>query len=313
MHVGATESRGGPDRRSRRGPGLALLVVLIGALTATFPCAALAATRSVPATRTAITTVTVEGYDVDFTLPTASKVGCLVCHGDVDLSRLKESRLISYYVAPEIVAISAHASVQCTGCHLDFAYTTPHTPATDWQRAAKSDCKNCHKDQFIPYGRGAHRIEVLPGGAADAKENEKPLCGDCHGSHEIAALTDNPTGQKELHARGWFVCGRCHKEYWDNYSDYYHGAAYLKGAPDAPACWDCHGAHEILPADDVDSTVNERHLAETCGQCHPDVNETYIAYAGFIHRRAEVSSEVIFYRLYLRLRESLAGLFASTG
>ena len=29
------------------------------------------------------------------------------------------------------------------------------------------------------------------------------------------------------------LCADCHPDYWDNYNDYYHGAAYKRGATDA--------------------------------------------------------------------------------
>ena len=66
------------------------------------------------------------------------------------------------------------------------------------------------------------------------EEAVKPLCGDCHApSHEIEMLTDNPEAKARMRANGYEICGRCHEEYWDNYFDYYHGAAYQAGAVDA--------------------------------------------------------------------------------
>jgi hypothetical protein len=282
---------------------------LVASIVLAVPVSA-AAVESVPATTTAITTVTVEGYDVDFTLPTAAKAGCMVCHGDADLSRLKDGRLISYYIDPGQLASSAHETVQCVGCHIDFAFKAPHAQVNGtWQTEARSACKNCHKDQFMLYGRGAHRIELLPGGAPDPAAGEKPLCGDCHGSHDIQPLTDSPEGKAALHAQGFEVCGRCHEDYWDTYDDYYHGAAYKRGAVDAPACWDCHGFHDVLPADDRDSMVNERHIVETCAQCHPDANEAYTEYAKFVHGRREVADKVFLAAVVSWVRDTIGGLF----
>ena len=295
-------------RASLRGSPLVALVLLSAAIFVS-PAAANAAEVSVPATSTTVTTVTIEGYDVDFTLPTAAKNGCLVCHGDPGLSRLKDGEYVSFYVDPTLVESSAHAGIQCTGCHLDFAYTVPHPAAEEnWQLTAKTACKNCHQDQSLAYGRGSHRIE-----SGDATPNAegifKPLCGDCHGSHDILMLTDNPEGQAALHGRGYQVCGSCHQEYWDNANDYYHGAAYQDGAEDAPACWACHGGHEVLPSSDTDASTNERHLVETCSQCHSDANEEYASYSAMIHGRAEISSEVFLYDWYAWVRDSISRLF----
>jgi len=37
--------------------------------------------------------------------------------------------------------------------------------------------------------------------------------------------------------------------------------------------------------------VNERHLVETCQQCHPDANEEYVEYAKLIHHREDITEE----------------------
>lgn len=279
------------------------------ALAAVLPAPAHAAGVSVPATRTAVATVTVEGYDVDFTLPTAAKDGCLVCHGDAGLSRLKDGEYVSFYVDPTLVASSAHAGVQCTGCHLDFAFTVPHVAAgADWRRVAKSSCKNCHQDQFLAYGRSVHRIESAED-TASAAGVAKPLCGDCHGSHGIQTLTDSPRGQDALRAGAYDVCGSCHQDYWDSYDDYYHGAAFKRGASDAPACWDCHGGHEVLLSSDKNALTNERHLVETCRECHPAASEEYAAYAPMIHGRAEIARGVFLRDVWVWIQTILDRIF----
>jgi len=257
-----------------------------------------------------VPTVTIEGYDLDFTLPTAAKAGCMVCHGDEGLTRVRDGRVISYFVDPDRFSRSAHGLIQCTGCHLDFAFSAPHEQfGTDWRGVAKSACRNCHQEQAIAVGRGAHSLEVTPAAVPAEAAEVRPLCGDCHGSHEIEFLTDDPQGRAALHARGWEICGRCHQEYWDSYNDYYHGAAYKRGATDAPACWDCHGYHEILPAEHRDSMVNERRLVQTCGRCHPDANEAYVDYARFIHGREEISEQIVLSRMMRWVRETIGGLF----
>lgn len=293
-----------------------IATLAVSMVFAVAPVSASAATRSVPATRSVSTTVTIEGYDVDFSLPTNAKAGCMVCHGDPDLIRLKNGELVSYWVDPAVTDASSHATVQCTGCHLDFAFKTPHVSAAkDWQTEAKSACQNCHLDQAALVAKGSHRVGKKPGETtATAAANSriaKPLCGDCHGSHDIATLTDDPKAKAALRARGRQVCGQCHEDYWDNYNDYYHGAAYRNGSPDAPACWDCHRAHDILPSTDKDSSVNERHLVETCKKCHPHANEDYVRYARLIHQRQAVAEEFFLYNWISRLRSAVASIFGA--
>jgi ferredoxin len=215
----------------------------------------------------------------------------MVCHGDPALVRVRDGVVMSYHIDPTVVAASAHVDQQCVGCHVDFTYKAPHGDA-DWVATSKTACRNCHDEASVAFGKGVHRMTVT-NGSAETTTAPKPLCGDCHGSHSIAMLTDNPEGQAELHADGWYVCGRCHEDYWDSYDDYYHGRAYKRGAEDAPACWDCHGWHDILPSTDRSSTVHESHLVETCGQagCHAGVDENYTSYAVFIHGRPEITED----------------------
>jgi 5-methylcytosine-specific restriction endonuclease McrA len=274
--------------------GIAVLLFAPGlarAQTATQPGASSTTSNTSTATASSATTAT---YDLSFTLPTAGKSGCMVCHGDPNLVRIQAGKAVSMWIDSAVLANSVHANIQCTGCHLDFAYSAPHAQSGNdaWRDVAKAACKNCHEDAFAAYSKGVHSPAPTPAGtkavATSSGVTRLPLCGDCHGSHDIQKLKDNPAGQEALHARGKQVCGECHQDYWDNYDDYYHGAAYKRGAPDAPACWQCHGAHDILPSSDRASAVNPDNLVETCGQCHHnDPNETYTSYSQFIHTRSE--------------------------
>ncbi len=48
-----------------------------------------------------------------------------------------------------------------------------------------------------------------------------------------------------------------------------HGAGVLKaGLAVAPACTNCHGAHDIAPVKDEDSKVSRQNVTDTCGTCH---------------------------------------------
>lgn len=256
-------------------------------------------------------------YELDFTLPSESRSGCLVCHGDPALIRVRAGAIVSFYIDEQMIADSTHFDQQCVACHVDFTYSAPHG-AADWTATAKSACRNCHEEQSQAYGVGVHRPTVPTAVEASAETSPAPvpLCGDCHGSHAMQPLTEAggeewEDGKAALHADGWQVCGRCHEDYWDNYDDYYHGAAYKRGAEDAPACWDCHGWHDILPSDDRASMVNEAHLVETCGQtgCHTGVDESYTEYAVFIHGRSEITADNPLHSLFKTITGALGRLF----
>lgn len=237
-------------------------------------------------------------YNLDFTLPTAGKSGCEVCHSDQNLVRIVEGRTKSMFVDVEVLRQSAHAKLACTQCHIDFAYKTPHAKGKEvsaWRETAKLSCKNtgCHTNAYDLVNEGAHAATYRKAvNAGTAKSNyPPPLCGDCHGGHDIAVLKDNPSAKAALHSRGMEMCGKCHPEQTGNYADYYHGAAYQKGAQDSPACWQCHNSHDVYPSSDRRSPTYVDNLPQTCGRCHGSVNEQYTDYAKFIHGRQQVLDE----------------------
>lgn len=284
------------------------------------PATAVAATASVEQTRT---------YDLDFTLPTAGKSGCTVCHADPNLVRADETSTTSLFVDAMVLSQSAHKDTPCTGCHIDFAYKVPHDNITQagekWREVAKLACKNCHANEFSTFASGVHSPASRPGEdtsatmaarKAEGKPTVKPLCGDCHGGHAIPSKNDS-SALETYQASAMRVCGECHTGEADSYTDYYHGAAYRQGAPDAPACWDCHGAHDILRADDRKSLVHESMLTETCsgeGACHSgEVSEQFVAYAPLIHRRDEIQATIPFWSFIDSTRSAVEGVFTTIG
>lgn len=270
-----------------------------------------------PATRT---------YDLDFTLPTAGKSGCLVCHGDPNLIQVGVEETATIFVDGEAMNASAHTlDVPCTGCHIDFASTAPHDQAVqgqDWISSAKLACKNCHQEAFSEYSNGSHSLAGKPGETATETARARvaaglpeqvPLCGDCHGSHEMPA-PDDVAGQQALHLSGLTMCGQCHEDDADSYNDYYHGRAYRQGVLDAPACWDCHGYHMILPSSDRASLTHPNNLSVTCGRegCHDGaIDDAFLEYAELIHGDEELREANPVQSTVGRVRSAIGGLFGS--
>jgi hypothetical protein len=256
---------------------------------------------SAPSTASVNSTSVISGkgtFALDFTLPTFGKSGCLVCHGDRNLVVAKGDATVSYWIDEESYAHSAHKTIICTGCHVDYGYKAPHGQAgSDWKAVAKQACKNCHAKEYADWSLGAHAIRPVGIGQPDPKAAGKPLCGDCHGSHDMVVLKNNPAGQAQVRAQAQQMCGKsgCHPDYWANFNDYYHGAAYKAGAPDAPACWTCHGTHNILKSTDRLAPTNAAHFGDkdSCGTpgCHQGAGPAYASYARTIHGRDKVMSE----------------------
>lgn len=299
---------------------ISLCVAALGAL----PGVSLAAPSSAT-TKTAAASA--NEYDLAFTLPTAGKSGCQVCHGDPSLVKVSLDATSSIFVDSNVLASSAHANALCTGCHVDFAYKTPHDNVVnggDWRDTAKISCKNCkeHAPQFSDYTAGAHSPAGVPGEsaaqtaarrAANGQPAKVPFCGTCHGSHAIPSKNDTEAVEA-VHMSQIEMCGQCHEDQVGTYTDYYHGAAYRVGAKDAPACTDCHGTHQILPPDDRRSTLSDRNIEATCGQdgCHEgDLDEEFLSYARLIHGREDQLVENPVYSAIYTFRQGVMGVVES--
>jgi hypothetical protein len=268
-------------------------------------------------------------YNLDWTIGAAGRSGCLVCHGDPNLVRIVNGKVTSLYVSVDVINASAHAQTLCTDCHVDFAYKTPHpnTVASDeWKILAKSACKNCHRTQFLEWANSAHSTAGSPSptGTADATTTlgapdstapgkPRPLCGDCHGGHAIPSKTDTAAAEV-IHGSALEMCGKCHTKAASTYADYYHGAAYRRGAADAPACWQCHNTHLVLPSANRLSWTNQDNLITTCGQCHKGtLNDQYTDYARLIHRKSATLQENPVYAVARSASQAISNVFYQVG
>ena len=207
--------------------------------------------------------------------------GCLACHGSETLVKTAGGSPKSFQVTG--VMDSAHQDITCQECHIDYQYEDAPAPTKLWNINAGIACSRCkdHKEANTAYQPSIHAAEINKGNYKSA------TCASCHGGHYIQRL-DTEAAQSLLHASAYRVCARCHRKEYASYDDYYHGAAYKRGAPDAPACWQCHESHKVLPASDPESSVYPKNLGATCGQegCHRRSDEDFAAAAGqLIHQK----------------------------
>jgi Doubled CXXCH motif (Paired_CXXCH_1) len=62
-----------------------------------------------------------------------------------------------------------------------------------------------------------------------------------------------------------------------SYQESVHGRAVEKGSVKAAVCTDCHGSHESIPANDAKSPIYRFNVPGTCGKCHTDVQQKFMA------------------------------------
>ena len=224
------------------------------------------------------------GWDYD------SDNGCQACHGSSNLLKQDNGIAKSFQVAG--IEDSVHRDITCQQCHNDYRYDDKPAQTKLWNVNAGLACGVCHqnaeKEQdrapVAQYEKSVHALQIRNGNYNSA------TCGSCHGGHFIYAL-DTEAAKAQMHASAYRVCARCHADQYASYNDYYHGRAYKEGAGDSPACWQCHQAHDILPAADPASSVNVKNVGATCGQsgCHKGSTQAFgDQAASLIHRKVTV-------------------------
>jgi hypothetical protein len=133
-------------------------------------------------------------------------------------------------------------------------------------------CGVCHSDIRVKFDKGIHKSEEIG-------------CISCHGGNPDAiTVADAHRGNgyrgRPRRADIPALCGSCHSDVARMrpyqlpsdqlalYRTSAHGLALARGNMNAAVCTDCHGVHEIRPADDPLSMVARHNVPTTCGRCH---------------------------------------------
>ena len=156
----------------------------------------------------------------------------------------------------------------CTSCH------TAHRvlPRSDPESSVNSNnvpatCGQCHHGIEEQFENSIHAKRV----AGSAKE--LPVCSDCHTAHSIRR-TDEYGFRLDIMDK----CGRCHGEVAKTYFDTYHGKVSRLGYTKTAKCYDCHGAHDVLPVANPRSHLSRANVAATCQKCHAGATRRFAGY-----------------------------------
>jgi Cytochrome c3 len=185
---------------------------------------------------------------------------CVVCHGSPGVVETPDGVRDALYVTDAQIAASVHAELTCTDCH-DELTATGHSPDDD----PLSACAACHDKEAQAYAKGAH--------AQQSELGPSPDCATCHGAHDVQPA-DAPGAAERVSAR----CVACHRQMSDHqFGSNPMGLETHLGRLDVATCWDCHEAHEVLPASDPGSSVSQQNKLTTCRQCHTDATANFRA------------------------------------
>jgi len=211
---------------------------------------------------------------------TAKVAGCAQCHQDLwqklqaDNKADPKSRLNivvqniaayknSFHARPDKDDPSK-AKATCTDCHDTHTFDVPPrgtAQRADWHLTVPNVCGDkCHTDELEEYSESVHGKAAL-----EEHDIKSAVCSDCHTTHDIGNTSADPTKLAITEN-----CGNCHKENLKTYRGTYHGQVNRLGYAYTAKCFDCHGSHDILKADDPKSKVSDKNRLKTCQKCHSD-------------------------------------------
>jgi len=138
------------------------------------------------------------------------------------------------------------------------------------EKLASSDCLDCHIDPSNSRKVDGKTVPlaVFPTNSFARSVHSMLDCTDCHnGVKELVHDAKLPPPD----------CSGCHEKEAKDYTTSIHGVSHALGASGAANCWDCHGAHDILPVKDPTSPVFKLNLPQTCAKCHsnPGLTKEY--------------------------------------
>jgi cytochrome b subunit of formate dehydrogenase len=183
---------------------------------------------------------------------------------------------------------SVHSTMQCVDCHTDIKDAkSPHQKAP---QAKKADCIQCHeklweqakKDNLTKekarLGVVATNIEAYKKSFHARVNKEDPTkvyatCNDCHDVHTFDVAPAGTTRRAEGKVENPKVCGKCHEDQLEEYTESIHGQQlFEKHNVKAAVCSDCHTAHSV-----AGTSANPTKLAitQSCGNCHEQRYESY--------------------------------------
>lgn len=158
------------------------------------------------------------------------------------------------------------------------------TPIAHPQATGEVDnCVECHST----LEEGQH-AEIVTQSLRSIHNERNVSCADCHGG-DPSATTQEEAKSAQANYVGVpakadipALCASCHanvtqmRQYnlpTDQYAKYQesiHGIRLEEGDENVATCFDCHGGHQILKANDPASTVYSPNVPAMCASCHAD-------------------------------------------
>jgi hypothetical protein len=210
------------------------------------------------------------------TFPTNVPTLCGGCHREGHKAAVRyvgtEHEILQHYTesihGKGLLRSGLTVTATCTNCH-----TAHHVlPSSDPESTVNPNnvpktCGVCHHGIEEQFEQSVHSRLVTK------TDKALPVCSDCHSAHSIRRA-DNTGFMLDIMDK----CGHCHQEIAKSYFDTYHGKVSRLGYTKTAKCYDCHGAHDILPVTDPRSHLSRANVVATCQKCHATATRRFAGY-----------------------------------
>lgn len=201
---------------------------------------------------------------------------CARCHREGEKAAVRytgsQHDIITHYTesihGKGLMKSGLTVTATCTNCHTAHAVLPKvHPRSSVHPNNVPLMCGKCHHGIQEQFEQSIHHVN------AGKTDKPLPVCSDCHSAHTI----------QRADAEGFKLdimnkCGRCHEPIARTYFETYHGKVSQLGYTKTAKCYDCHGAHDILPVADPRSHLSRENVVATCQKCHPGATRRFAGY-----------------------------------
>jgi cytochrome b subunit of formate dehydrogenase len=210
------------------------------------------------------------------TFPTNVPMLCARCHRQGEKAAVRyngvEKEIVERYTESThgkgLLKSGLTVTAMCTNCHTahrELPHTDPSSSVNP--KNLPKTCGNCHSGIEDQFELSIHSASISRAG------KPLPVCNDCHSAHTIRR-----TDEQGFRLTIMNQCGRCHEAIAKTYFDTYHGKVSQLGYTKTAKCYDCHGAHDIMPIADPKSHLSRQNVVATCQKCHEGATRRFAGY-----------------------------------
>ncbi|HTP35622.1 MAG TPA: hypothetical protein VMJ75_25765 [Candidatus Acidoferrales bacterium] len=221
---------------------------------------------------------------------------CAKCHRTGEKAAVrytgKEQNIVENYAesihGKGLLEAGLTVTANCAQCHTAHMELPASDPRSSVNRAnIPQTCAKCHRGIYEQFVTSVHSPE------AHKTSKQQPVCADCHSAHSIQR-----TDASDFRLNIMNQCGKCHEKITESYFETYHGKVSKLGYLKTAKCYDCHGAHNVLPVTDPRSRLSRNNIVKTCAQCHPGSHRQFAGYLTHATHHDPVRYPMLFYTFW---------------